>query len=217
MSAGEEFGKGFWRENPVLILLLGLCPTLAVTTSAYNGMGMGLASTAVLVCSNVVVALIRGFIPKKVRIPCFIVVIATFVTLVDMTLEATLYNLHRSLGLFVPLIVVNCIILGRAEAFASKKSVGLSFLDGLGMGLGFTVTLWLLGAFREILGNGTLTLLQYQETIWQIKIFSGEGFFLKAVAMLLPPGAFISLGLFLGGMNALEARRKRAAEAAGRK
>ena len=206
-----DFLKGFWRENPVLVLLLGLCPTLAVTTSAYNGLGMGVAATVVLLGSNIVVSLIRKGIPKKVRIPCYIVVIATFVTLVDMTLEATLYSLHRSLGLFIPLIVVNCIILGRAEAFASKNSVVRSLMDALSMGLGFTVTLFVLGAVREILGNGTLTLFKHADMLVQWQLYSGDGMVSKTLVFILPPGAFISLGIFLAAMNAVEARRKRKA------
>lgn len=208
----DEFVKGFWKENPVLVLLLGMCPALAVTTSAYNGLGMGMATTTVLLGSNIVVSLIRKVIPKKVRIPCYIVVIATFVTLVDMVLEATLYNLHRSLGLFIPLIVVNCIILGRAEAFASKNKTGRSIVDALGMGLGFTVTLFALGAVREVMGNGTLTLFHHQDILWQLQLYSGKGAVMKTLVFILPPGAFISLGLFLAGMNAFEARRKRQAD-----
>lgn len=203
----DEFTKGFWKENPVLVLLLGICPTLAVTTSAYNGLGMGLATTTVLLGSNIVVSLLRTVIPKKVRIPCYIVVIATFVTLVDMVLEASLYNLHRSLGLFIPLIVVNCIILGRAEAFASKNGVGKSFIDALGMGLGFTVTLFALGAVREVLGNGTLTFFQHQDILWQLNLYSGKGMIMKTLVFILPPGAFISLGMFLAAMNAMKSKR----------
>jgi len=201
--------RGFWEENPVLVLLLGLCPTLAVTTSAYNGMGMGIATTAVLLGSNICISLIRNLIPKKVRIPCFIVVIATFVTLVDMCLEAFVFNLHQSLGLFIPLIVVNCIILGRAEAWASRNTLGKSVLDAIGMGLGFTVTLWLLGGVREMLGNGTLTLWQYQEQLVQFRLLSKSTD--PILVMILPPGAFIALGFFIAGMNAVMLRRKKAA------
>ena len=197
--------RGFWAENPVLVLLLGLCPTLAVTTSAYNGLGMGVATLAVLLGSNVCISLIRNWIPKKVRIPCFIVIIATFVTLVNMALEAFVFNLHQSLGLFIPLIVVNCIILGRAEAFASRNSVGKSVLDAIGMGLGFTLTLFLLGAVREILGNGTLTLFQFQETLVQFRFIAKST--PPILVMILPPGAFIALGFFIAGMNAIQLRR----------
>lgn len=201
--------RGFWAENPVLVLLLGLCPTLAVTTSAYNGLGMGVATTAVLLGSNICISLIRNFIPKKVRIPCFIVVIATFVTLVDMTLEAFVNDLHASLGLFIPLIVVNCVILGRAEAWASRNTLGKSILDAIGMGLGFTVTLFLLGAVRELLGNGTLTLFQFQETLVQLRVLSKSSS--PILVMILPPGAFIALGFFIAAMNAIQNRMKKKA------
>ncbi|PJA74641.1 MAG: electron transport complex subunit RsxE, partial [Nitrospirae bacterium CG_4_9_14_3_um_filter_53_35] len=156
MKLIQEFTKGLWKENPILRLVLGTCPTLATTTSALNGMGMGLATLAVLIGSNMAVALLRNFIPSKVRIPAFIVLIATFVTVVDLLMNAFSHNLHKSLGLFIPLIVVNCIILGRAEAFASRNTVLYSMIDGLGMGLGFTLALTTLGSIREILGNGTL-------------------------------------------------------------
>lgn len=202
MSAGKEFIKGFWSENPIFRLVLGLCPTLAVTTTAENGIGMGLAATFVLVCSNTVIAAIRGFIPKKVRIPAFIVTIATFVTIVDLVMNGYFHALHKSLGLFIPLIVVNCIILGRAEAFASKNRVGLSIVDGLGMGFGFTVSLVLIGAIRELLGNGT---------IFNVSIMGPS--YLPLLLMILPPGAFIVLGVLLGLMNQAEIRL---AERAGR-
>jgi Na+-translocating ferredoxin:NAD+ oxidoreductase subunit E len=192
-----EFTKGILRENPLLVLLLGLCPSLAVTTSVQNGIGMGLAATFVLVCSNVVISMIRNVIPPKVRIPAFIVVIASFVTIVDLVLHAYMYDLWKSLGLFIPLIVVNCIILGRAEAFASRNSVMLSLIDGVGMGLGFTIALVVLSAIREILGNGTFA---------GIKLF-GENFE-PAVLMILPPGAFITLGFLVAGVNILNKRKK---------
>jgi electron transport complex protein RnfE len=195
MSAGKEFIKGFWSENPIFRLVLGICPTLAVTTTAENGIGMGLAATFVLVCSNTVIAGIRGFIPKKIRIPAFIVTIATFVTIVDLVMNGYFHALHKSLGLFIPLIVVNCIILGRAEAFASKNAVGLSIIDGLGMGLGFTVSLVLIGAIRELLGNGT---------IFNASLFGPS--YLPLLLMILPPGAFIVLGVLLGLMNQAEIR-----------
>lgn len=203
---GTNFLKGFWKENPILVLLLGLCPTLAVTTSAYNGLGMGAASTFVLVCSNVVIAILRGVIPKKVRIPCFIVVIATFVTIVDMVLKAYQFDLHRNLGLFVPLIVVNCVILGRAEAFASRNGIFDSLLDGLGMGLGFTLTLGTLGAIRELIGNGTITFFQMGETLIQLDPFGGA--YGGVLVMILPPGAFISLGFLVALQNFIQARSK---------
>jgi electron transport complex protein RnfE len=197
--------RGFWAENPVLVLLLGLCPTLAVTTSAYNGLGMGLATTAVLLGSNVSISLLRALIPKKVRIPAYIVVIATFVTLIEMLLEGFVFGLYESRGLFIPLIVVNCIILGRAEAWASKNTVGSSALDAIGMGLGFTLTLFALGAVREVLGNGTLTLFQYQETTLQFQVLPAS--VPPILVMILPPGAFITLGFFIAAMNTIQARR----------
>ncbi|HUV36438.1 MAG TPA: electron transport complex subunit E [Patescibacteria group bacterium] len=202
MSAGKELIKGLWSENPIFRLVLGLCPTLAVTTTAENGIGMGLAATFVLVCSNSAIAGLRGVIPKKVRIPAFIVTIATFVTIVDLVMNGYFHALHKSLGLFIPLIVVNCIILGRAEAFASKNSIGLSMIDGLGMGLGFTVSLVLIGAIRELLGNGT---------IFNVSIMGPS--YLPLLLMILPPGAFIVLGVLLGLMNQAEIRL---AERAGR-
>lgn len=199
MSLGKEFFKGFWNENPVLRLLLGLCPALAVTTSAINGIGMGLATTFVLVCSNFIVSLIRGIIPRKVRIPAFIIVIATFVTIVDMVMNGFAHEMHKALGLFIPLIVVNCIILGRAEAFASKNKVLLSLADGFGMGFGFTLSLFVLGGIREILGNGS---------------FLGFGLFgsnyVPVLVFILPPGAFIALGFLLAAMNKIS-RQGRAA------
>jgi electron transport complex protein RnfE len=196
-----------WDENPVLVLLLGLCPTLAVTTSFYNGLGMGLAASFVLLGSNIVIAIMRKSIPKIVRIPCFIVVIATFVTIVDLVLEAYQFDLHRSLGLFVPLIVVNCIILGRAEAFASKKGVFISIIDALGMGIGFTITLIILGSIREILGNGTLTLFQSGENILRFNVCGAS--YPGILAILLPPGAFLALGFFLALQNFLMERKEK--------
>lgn len=182
---GKILTRGLWEENPVLVLLLGMCPTLAVSTSAYNGLGMGLATTAVLLGSNICISLIRNFIPKKVRIPCYIVVIATFVTLVEMLLEAYVFSLYQSLGLFIPLIVVNCIILGQAEAFASRNTVGKSILDAVGMGLGFTLTLFTLGGVREVLGNGTLTLFQFQETLVRFQVMAKDAD--PILVMILPP------------------------------
>ncbi len=196
MSLSKEFFKGFWDENPVFRLLLGLCPTLAVTTSAENGIAMGLATMAVLICSNVIISIIRGIIPRKVRIPAFIIVIATFVTIVDLVMNGFAHQMHKSLGLFIPLIVVNCLILGRAEAFASKKGVIYSLVDGLGMGLGFTLSLFILGGIREILGNGT---------IFGLALFGQS--FAPALIFILPPGAFIALGLLLGAMNKLSQKK----------
>ncbi len=192
MSVISEFTKGLVKENPLLRLVLGLCPALAVTTMAINGVAMGLAATAVLVGSNLVISVLRRFIPNQVRIPVFIVIIASFVTIIDMVMAGYFYELHQVLGLFIPLIVVNCIILGRAEAFASRHPVLLSLADGLGMGLGFTLALIILGSVREILGNGT---------IFGVSIFASG--FEPALIMLLPPGAFLALGLLLGLMNKL--------------
>lgn len=196
MSLAREFTKGFVRENPVFRLALGLCPTLAVTTSLKNGIGMGLASTFVLVGSNVIVSLIRKAIPSRIRIPCYIVVIASFVTVVDLVMAGYTPELHKNLGIFIPLIVVNCIILGRAEAFASKNSVGRSLIDGFGMGLGFTFALALIGSIREILGTGK---------IWDL-VLLGQGYNPILMA-ILSPGAFITLGFLIGLFNLLEQKR----------
>ena len=190
MSLWKDFTKGFWKENPVFRLVLGMCPTLAVTTAAEYGLGMGLATTAVLVMSNCLISLLRKVIPQKVRIPIFIVIIASFVTIIDMIMAGFFYELHKVLGLFIPLIVVNCIILGRAEAFASRQPFFNSLLDGLGMGLGFTISLVLLGSIREILGQGA---------IFGISLFGAN--YKPFLIMILPPGAFITLGLLLGLMN----------------
>lgn len=193
MTRGKEFTKGLWKENPVMRLLLGMCPTLAVTNSAVNGLGMGLATLAVLICSNMAVSLLRTVIPKKVRIPAFIVLIASFVTIVDLTMNAYAYGLHKSLGLFIPLIVVNCLILGRAEAFASKKALFHSLIDGLGMGIGFTLALVVLGSVRELLGSGS---------IFDIAVF-GKGY-LPMLVMVLPPGAFLMLGFLMAAMRQID-------------
>ena len=192
MSLWREFNKGIIDENPLLRLVLGLCPALAVTNEAVNGLAMGLAATAVLLGSNVVISSLRTLIPARVRIPVFIVVIASFVTIIDMTMHAFFLELHRVLGLFVPLIVVNSIILGRAEAFASKRPIFHSFVDGLGMGVGFTLALIVLGAVREIFGYGT---------IFGVHVFGPS--FEPALIMILPPGAFLALGLLLALMNKL--------------
>ena len=177
--------NGILRENPVFALVLGMCPTLATTTSAINGMSMGLATTFVLICSNVVISLLKNLIPDKVRIPAFIVVIATFVTMVQLLMQAYLPAIYEVLGLFIPLIVVNCIVLGRAEAFAAKNTVGLSALDGLGMGLGFTLALTLIGAVRELLGTGCVFGLDLYSETYGMLIF------------VLAPGAFIVLGYLM--------------------
>ena len=194
--------NGLFKDNPVFYQMLGMCPTLAVTTSAENGMGMGLATTAVLVLANIVISLMRNFIPSKIRIPAFIVVIATFVTIVGMVMEGFVPALFASLGLFIPLIVVNCLILARAEAFAFKNGVMDSALDGIGMGLGFTLALTVLGAVREIFGAGA---------IFGISIFGKS--FEPALIMILPPGAFLALGLILAGINVYQAKRAKAATA----
>lgn len=184
MTQWKNFTKGFIKENPVFVLLLGLCPTLGVTTSAFNGLGMGLATTFVLVMSNIVVSLVKNFIPNKVRIPSFIVVIASFVTIVDLTMNAYLPSLHAQLGLFIPLIVVNCLVLGRAEAFASKNTLWSSIVDGIGMGLGFAFALTLLGAVREILGS---------LSIFGFSIADGDGM----LVFVLAPGAFLGLAYLI--------------------
>lgn len=203
MSARNEFLKGFWDENPIFRLMLGLCPTLAVTTSLVNGLGMGLATMSVLLGSNIVISLIRDFIPSKIRIPSFIVVIASFVTIIDLSMHAFAPALHEALGIFVPLIVVNCIILGRAEAFASKNSTWFSIVDALGMGLGFTVNLVILGGIREIIGAGQLL---------GRPVFP-EGY-QPSLVMILPPGAFLTLGVLMAWMNLINRRLeiRRAAE-----
>ncbi|MDF1553267.1 MAG: electron transport complex subunit E [Deferrisomatales bacterium] len=201
MSLSRTFWKGIVRENPVFQLVLGMCPTLAVTTEAINGVGMGLATTFVLLCSSGAVSLLRTVVPAKVRIPAYIVLIATFVTVVDLLMNAFAHDLHRALGVFIPLIVVNCIILGRAEAFASKNPLLPAVADALGMGLGFTLSLTLLGSVREVLGGGTW---------FGLELF-GAGY-QPLIVMVLPPGAFLTLGLLLAGMNALS--RRRAAKAA---
>jgi electron transport complex protein RnfE len=193
MSLWKEFNKGIIKENPVLRLVLGMCPTLAVTTRAINGVAMGCAVIFVLLGSNIVISLIRKVIPAKVRIPVFIVVIASFVTTVDLLMAGFFFELHKVLGIFIPLIVVNCIILGRAEAFASKHSILDSVFDALGMGIGFTLALIVLGSVREILGNGT---------IFGFDLLMSVGY-QKFIIMLLPPGAFIALGLMMGLMNKL--------------
>jgi electron transport complex protein RnfE len=190
MSQMKNFTKGFVKENPVFVLLLGLCPTLGVTTSAINGLGMGLATTFVLIGSNVVVSLIKDLIPDKVRIPAFIVIIASFVTIVELVMQAYLPALFEQLGLFIPLIVVNCIVLGRAEAFASKNSVGSSAIDGLGMGLGFAFALTLLGGVRELLGSLAL---------FDFKFIESDGM----LVFVLAPGAFIALGYLIAIINRL--------------
>jgi electron transport complex protein RnfE len=184
--------NGILKENPTFALVLGMCPTLATTTSAVNGMSMGLATLFVLVCSNVVISLLKNLIPDKVRIPAFIVVIATFVTMVQLVMQAYLPAIYDVLGLFIPLIVVNCIVLGRAEAFAAKNTVGLSALDGLGMGLGFTLSLTVLGIIREFLGAGT---------VFGFQLYSSQ---FAALIFVLAPGAFICLAYLMAAVNKLQ-------------
>lgn len=185
MNNFKVFLNGLIKENPTFVLLLGMCPTLGTTSSAINGLGMGLATTFVLICSNIVISLIKNLIPDKVRIPSFIVVIAAFVTILQMCMEAYLPALYDSLGLFIPLIVVNCIVLGRAESFAAKNGVIPSFFDGLGMGLGFSFALTLLGAVRELLGTGK---------IFDIALYSED---FGMLIFVLAPGAFIVLGFLI--------------------
>ena len=189
MSNLKTLTNGLFSENPIFVLLLGMCPTLGVTTSAINGMGMGLATTFVLVMSNLVISLVANLIPDKIRIPSFIVIIAAFVTIVDMCMAAYLPSLHAALGLFIPLIVVNCIVLGRAEAFASKNKAIPSILDGAGMGLGFTISLTLLGAIREFLGSGKLFNMTVYNENYGMLVF------------VLAPGAFIALGYLIALVN----------------
>ena len=192
MKLFKIFKNGLINVNPVLVQVIGMCPTLAVTTSAINGLGMGLSTTAVLLCSNIVISLIRRLIPSKIRIPSFIVVIATFVTIVGMLLKAFLPSLDNALGLFIPLIVVNCLILARAESFASKNNIIESAVDGVSMGIGFSIALTVLGSIRELLGNGTLFGLGLLGSSYQ-----------PALLFILPPGAFLTLGFLLAGINKL--------------
>ncbi len=194
ISEKENFLKGIIRENPVFVLLLGCCPTLGVTSSAVNGLGMGVATMFVLVMSNVVISLVKNVIPDKVRIPSFIVIIAAFVTVVQLLMEAYTPVLFEQLGLFIPLIVVNCIVLGRAEAFASRNTIYSSMIDGLGMGVGFTFALTLLGSIREVLGS--LSLFGY-------KFVDADGM----LVFILAPGAFITLGFIIAVMTWLKKRK----------
>ncbi|WP_276740164.1 electron transport complex subunit RsxE [Victivallis vadensis] len=197
MGMLTDFTKGIWKENPVLVLLLGTCPTLALTNSAVNGFGMGVATTFVLAGSNLVISLIAGIVPKKIRIPVYIVVIATFVTVIDMLMKAYApQSLYQALGIFIPLIVVNCIVLGRAEAFASKNGPVRSILDGLGMGLGFTLALTMLGVIREFLTSGS---------VFEVKVITAwsTDFLLPSAA----PGAFIIVGCILAAKNYCNRRK----------
>lgn len=189
MNQLSNLTRGLFRENPTFVLLLGMCPTLGVTSSAINGMGMGLATAFVLIMSNLVISLVAHLIPDKIRIPSFIVIIAAFVTIVDMSMAAYLPGLHAALGLFIPLIVVNCIVLGRAEAFASKNNPFSSVLDGLGMGLGFTMSLTILGSMRELLGSGRIFNLPVYNENYGMLVF------------VLAPGAFLALGYLIAAIN----------------
>lgn len=190
MNQWQNFTKGIIKDNPIFVLLLGMCPTLGTTTSAINGLGMGAATMFVLVMSNIAISLVKNVIPPKVRIPSFIVIIASFVTVVQLIMEAYLPDIYQTLGVFIPLIVVNCIILGRAEAFACKNNVLSSMVDGLGIGIGFTLSLTLLGAIREMLGSGAL---------FGTKFIEGDGMLI----FVLAPGAFIALGYLLVIFNKL--------------
>jgi Na+-translocating ferredoxin:NAD+ oxidoreductase subunit E len=197
----KHLTNGLIKENPIFFQLLGMCPTLAVTTSAQNGLGMGLATTAVLVGSNTMISLLKKFIPSKIRIPAFVVVIASFVTIVGMVMEGYVPALFKSLGLFIPLIVVNCIILARAESFAFKNSVGASALDGIGMGLGFTWALVLLGSIRELIGSGQ---------IFGMTVLGAA--YKPAIVMILPPGGFLTLGLVLAVYNVIKNKKAAAGQ-----
>ena len=190
MANWNNLTKGFFKENPVFVLLLGCCPTLATTTSAINGLSMGLATTFVLILSNMCISLLKNFIPNKVHIPCYIVVIASFVTVLQLLMQAYLPSIYETLGLFIPLIVVNCIVLGRAEAFASKNGSGASAIDGISMGLGYSMALTILGSIREILGSGS---------IFGWKFIGGDAI----LVFVLAPGAFIAMGYLIAIMNRL--------------
>ena len=198
MNVLKVLKNGIIDENPTFIPVIGMCPTLAVTTSMENGIGMGLSTMAVLTCSNLVISLIRKFVPDQVRIPCFVVVIASFVTIIQMLLQAYLPELNASLGVYIPLIVVNCIILARAEAFACKNGVVASIFDGVGMGLGFTLALTLIGAIRELLGSGSILGMTVLPDA-----------FPKTILMILPPGAFFTLAFLIVVFNALRNKGKK--------
>ena len=195
MANWNNLTKGFFKENPVFVLLLGCCPTLATTTSAINGLSMGLATTFVLILSNMCISLLKNFIPNKVHIPCYIVVIASFVTVLQLLMQAYLPSIYETLGLFIPLIVVNCIVLGRAEAFACKNGIGASAIDGISMGLGYSMALTILGSIREILGSGS---------IFGWKFIGGDAI----LVFVLAPGAFIAMGYLIAIMNILLKKSK---------
>lgn len=199
-----DFVRGLWEEIPLFRLVLGMCPTLAVTTSATNGVGMGIATAFVLTSSNIMISILRRIIPDMIRIPAFIIVIASFVTITDLMMAAFTPELHHALGIFIPLIVVNCIVLARAEAFASKNNIIRSAADGLGMGIGFTIVLTILGSLREFLGNGTWFDMP---TITGLMEFFGYEY-QPMIVMVLPPGAFIGLGLLVAIFNKIKEKRK---------
>ena len=196
MNLGKVFKNGIIDENPTFVQVIGMCPTLAVTSAAINGLGMGLSTTVVLACSNVAISLLRKVIPDKIRIPAFVVVIATFVTIVQMLLKAYIPSLDKALGLYIPLIVVNCLILARAESFAFKTGAMPSIVDGVGQGLGFTVALTIIGAVRELLGNGSL---------FGMTLFGAS--FQPVLIFILPPGAFLTLGFLFAGFNKLRSKK----------
>ncbi len=196
VTSTDEFIKGLWRDNPVFVQVLGMCPTLAVTNTAENALAMGLATAFVLLMSNILVSLLRNFVPKQVRIASYILIIATFVTVTDYAIQAISVELHKSLGAFISLIVVNCLILSRAEAFASKNTVGRSILDALGMGLGFTFALFCLGAVREIMGNGSL---------FNMPLFPDN--YQSWIVMILPAGGFFTLAAWLLVINKVQTKK----------
>ena len=196
VSSTDTFIKGLWRDNPVFVQVLGMCPTLAVSNTAENALAMGLATAFVLLMSNILVSLLRNFVPKQVRIASYILIIATFVTVIDYTIQAISVELHKSLGAFISLIVVNCLILSRAEAFASKNNVVKSIYDALGMGIGFTLALFCLGAVREILGNGSL---------FNMPLFSND--YQSWIIMILPAGGFFTLAIWLLVINKLQTKK----------
>lgn len=195
MRAIQELTKGILKENPIFVIVLGMCPTLAVTSSVLNGLGMGLAATFVLICSNILISLIKDIVPSKIRIPCYVIVIAAFVTIIDMVMAAYAAQLHKALGIFIPLIVVNCIILGRAEAFAGKNNVFYSMLDGIGMGIGFTLALVVVSGIREILGAGQFL---------GMNVLPASYIANPMLVAILAPGAFITLGLLMAVNNLLK-------------
>ncbi len=196
MNFVKELTKGIIKENPIFVIVLGMCPTLAVSSSVMNALGMGLAATFVLVCSNMFISMIKNITPSKIRIPVYVVVIAAFVTIVNMVMEAYVPALHKSLGLFIPLIVVNCIILGRAEAFANKNNVIMSIADGIGMGLGFTLSLTVIGTIREILGAGTWLNIKVMPATYD-----------PMLVAILAPGAFITLGFLMAILNLVKEKK----------